>query len=386
MKKMKYIICIILFIITLPSSNIYAKYKYTFEKEVISLTRDNNPINFTVTYSETDWTNNDVTITISLDKEVEISNAEDGWILSENNKTIVKTVSENESGTIMVEDLSGNKIEILYEVSNIDKDPPQIIGAQNDGIYNTDVELDYKDNEGIKSIDIDKYGELAISCLSHYFDTEKAYGIDINNSSIKVKVTSHPKGTKYYKYYFNEDLYAISENNEFTFLDLNLGLSGIVRVEAVDKNNNIIETKAVTANTSYFENIIVTKTDTGFTATYYGISNEISKISYAIWNISNHQEGVMWQNAIVDSNRSINISMNFSDFVGTSDIYMVHAYFRNSNNETLYKGEITIQKGKNYIANDNQIDKYHLTQNGNYQIVVEDLAGNITEYNITIEK
>ena len=66
--------------------------------------------------------------TIEADEEIEQSS---GFVLSEDKKSLSKMVYVNESDKVLVKDLSGNYSEIEYNVNNIDKEPPQIIGCEN---------------------------------------------------------------------------------------------------------------------------------------------------------------------------------------------------------------------------------------------------------------
>ncbi|MDD5770241.1 MAG: hypothetical protein PHE25_04670 [Candidatus Gracilibacteria bacterium] len=77
-----------------------------------------------VSYSTTDWTNGDVTVTVSCNDN--LSGCENG--------NYTKIVSENGSGYITINDKAGNSINIPYIVNNIDKTPPTILGVSCSGL------------------------------------------------------------------------------------------------------------------------------------------------------------------------------------------------------------------------------------------------------------
>jgi len=240
MKRIRNIIIVMFVIILLFNNNIYAKYKYSFEK-IICLTRDNLPPEFDIVYSETNWTNKDVQITVNLNKKIEILE-NDGWELLDQDKTATKTLSENGSSILKVEDISGNIIDIPYEISNIDKEFPQIAGIKDKEIYFSDVELEYIDNIGIESVVINRYSYMNFSYVINCFDIENSNTDDIDSFSITVNVIDSMKEAEYYKYYINEDLYEITDILEYTFPNLQLNQIVNVRIEAVDEEENIIET------------------------------------------------------------------------------------------------------------------------------------------------
>ena len=76
-----------------------------------------------VEYSTTKITNQNVTVTITSNKQIKKI---DGWNLSEDKKILTKTFTENGRETIIVNDLAGNKSEtIKINVQNIDKESPR---------------------------------------------------------------------------------------------------------------------------------------------------------------------------------------------------------------------------------------------------------------------
>ena len=185
----------------------YAKYTYYFEETIVELTRDSNLPICTVSYSEEELTNQNVTVTIQSNKEIEQVS---GFFLSEDKKMLTKEVSQNESQKVAIRDLSGNAIKMEYSVENIDKEPPQIMGCNNGGIYTAPVELDYTDNEEIEKISIEK----------------------------------HPLNTKKYRYFVNDKLYTTITDSQYTFTSLEE--DSVIKVEALDELGNVIDTAILT--------------------------------------------------------------------------------------------------------------------------------------------
>ena len=78
---------------------------------------------FDVSYSQTELTNQDVTVKIeATDNLKELS----GWSLSENKKSLTKTYSENTEETVTVETEDGYQENLQIIINQIDKVPPKI--------------------------------------------------------------------------------------------------------------------------------------------------------------------------------------------------------------------------------------------------------------------
>lgn len=137
------------------SNVIFAKYNMILETNNINFSREVIPPKFKISYSNTDWTNQDVVLKIETDEPVE--NIE-GFSISEDRKVLTKVITQNETSEIFLKDMSGNKTVASYLVNNIDKIKPQIIGVNNGEFRNSNIKLEYKDNVGIKEIFVDKYG------------------------------------------------------------------------------------------------------------------------------------------------------------------------------------------------------------------------------------
>lgn len=382
-RKIKKILIFIYLILFLFQNNALAKYNYVYKLTAYSLNRDNSEIEYTINKSETEYTNKDVLLTIKLNKEIE---EVDGFTISEDNKKLTKLIKENEINTIMLEDFSGNKKEISYNINNIDKEPPEIIGVENNITYNTDLKINYMDNTGIKDVLVDKYSNLSIECYTDYFDTSFYKGIDVRNNSIYVKIPTHPKNTYNYKYYINDVLKAQTSTNEYTYTGLSPRTTYTIKVEAVDNNEKVLETVSKEIKTMSFSNISSTKTKDSFSVTIHGIDSNIQDavgIGFYEYNNQKIIEGK------IDSNRNLNFTFSALDLTSTIEegYYFFHIHLMDKQT-----GEIVeiiscdIIFGTEYVEKENIIDIYNLKENGNYQIIATDLAGNSTEKNIIIKK
>ena len=80
-----------------------------------------------VGYSTTDLTNQDVTVTITANKEItQIS----GWELSTDKLTLTKTYTANATETVTVKDTKGNTNQVTIKIANIDKIAPTVTVKQ----------------------------------------------------------------------------------------------------------------------------------------------------------------------------------------------------------------------------------------------------------------
>jgi len=244
-----------------------AKYIYEFSETIAILTRDASPLYSTVSYSTQEWTNECVTVKISCNKEVEQLS---GFEISENRKNLIKEVSQNTSEKIKIRDLSGNDFEVEYNVNNIDKEIPQIIGCEDGGVYSSPVVLEYFDNQGIKNINVDRYNE------------ELQFILKKDGNYIKAIVEEHPLNTKKYKYYINEDLYSTTSEEEYTYAGLEKETQYKVRIQALDGEGNILDEKEKEVENIYLlENFIKNSEENTTNLLYKSGNYQIRVIDFA---------------------------------------------------------------------------------------------------------
>ena len=256
-RYMKKIMIISILVLLIFNYNVYARYNYIFEIEAFSLERDSSEISYVVKKSSSEYTNDDVVLEIETNKPIKPI---EGFTMSEDNKKIQKTFSENEKRKIVLKDNSGNKKEIEYEVDNIDKIPPTIEGIEDGKTYTNNLQPIYNDNIGIKNIQIDKYGtSLKLNCYTEYYDTSQYKGIDVDKNNIYVWITSKPKNTNKYRYYLNNTLKLESDEDEYTFTNLTKGTEYTVKIEAINSSGEVIDAASKVIKTRYFGKLVANK-------------------------------------------------------------------------------------------------------------------------------
>ena len=76
----------------------------------------------TVSYSTQNPTNQNVTVTITVDKEIQ---EVEGWELDESKKILTKEYTQNGGENVTIKDLAGNETEAVVQVYNIDRTAPE---------------------------------------------------------------------------------------------------------------------------------------------------------------------------------------------------------------------------------------------------------------------
>lgn len=379
------ILCIVFLYIMLLKS--YAGYTYENEMSFFRLNRNITKPNYTTTYEKNTWTKEDVLITIKSDKILEILNGD--FSLSNDGKTLTKTVSENEKGTIKIRDEDYNYDEIEYEVSWIDKEPPKIIGANNNGIYNKNLHLEYTDNGEIDEIYVDKYQNRFILYIPEMFIDEGSIRfLPITKNSITAWVEEHIRGMEKYKYYLNNQLYATTNETKYTFKNLEEMKTGYqIKVEGLDRNNKVIGTQEYTMKTAAFDEAILEKTDTTETVKFVGISDKITRVAYFTWIDGAYDSTLKYKEVNVQNKEAV-CSLNIADFGNRKEKYIMHVYFYYNENGTekssIYGGNIDMSKPYTPPETNPSINDFNV--NGNYYVRVKDKAGNESEIDFTIQK
>ena len=379
--KIKKILMTFIIIIIVYGNTVYGKYRFNFEETIAILKRDNEKPICNLSYSTTEWTNQNVILTITSNKEIQQAS---GFELSEDKKVLKKEFIENESGKIEIRDLSGNYEEIEYDIASIDKEMPQIIGCEDGGRYLDGVSLEYMDNVDIKDVFVDKYGEnLKVESYNQYYDSSFYYGIDKTDTTLTIHVTEHPKETKKYRYYINKELFMTSPNSQYTFTGLQKGTEYEIKIEAIDAFGNVLDTDISYHKTGYYKSIVSSKNSNDFIATFEGLDKSISKIKYAVWN-TNDNKSIKWYHSEIKDNKATIQCVPYDSIY--YDSYTIHTYMYDENDNILDVIEFSIDFGTNFVKRENsKIDMYHLTESGNYQISVTDLADNKITYCIKVE-
>lgn len=386
MNKIKKIFFVMLNIIFIFSMECFAKYNYTFSLNAYKLSRDSSEITYVLSRTESDkeYTNKDVTLTIDFNKPIyEI----DGFTISEDRRKLTKVITENEKNIITVEDISGNKKDVTYEINNIDKIPPEIIGVDNGKTYTSNVTLDYKDNVGIKGVVIDKYSDLKISLYDDYYDTGTYKGTDLTDTTANIRVISHPKNTKTYKYYINNSFKAESSDTQYNFTGLKKGTSYTIKVEAIDENGKVLQTATRGIKTKFYSNITGTKNSSGtFAVTVSGIDSSIDSV-VAVAFTDSSGKNITYPS--IKSDRTVSVTFKaqaVTENIQSGYYYFHLQFFDNGNYVETACCNIMFKNSSSSSSSPSGDTIYNLTENGNYHIIVTDLAGNKTEKYITIKK
>ena len=87
------------------------------------ITIDSTKPDLEVSYSNTQITNENVTVTIKANEEIQPVS---GWTLSSDKKQLTKTFSANTNINVSVRDIAGNTTEAKVVVNNIDKTNPEV--------------------------------------------------------------------------------------------------------------------------------------------------------------------------------------------------------------------------------------------------------------------
>ena len=132
---------------------------------------DKETSRFTVKYSHTTLTNQDIVVEISSSKEIKPL---EGWNLSEDKMKLTKIYTENKTEKVQVESVNGN-IEIIEIVVNkIDKEKPELkMEYSNTNITNEAVKVTIKSNEEIQTLDGWTLLEDKKSLEKNYIDNMK---------------------------------------------------------------------------------------------------------------------------------------------------------------------------------------------------------------------
>ena len=78
-----------------------------------------------MTYSTEEPTDGDVVVTIISNEPLDGTNLPEGWILSDDGLTAVKTYQENTEETVAFTDGAGNVVTAEIRITNIDRTPQE---------------------------------------------------------------------------------------------------------------------------------------------------------------------------------------------------------------------------------------------------------------------
>ena len=177
-------------------------------QETISITNiDKMAPSVSVDYSTQEMTNNDVTVTVVADEEIEPVN---GWILSGRN-TLQKTFSQNSTEIITIKDLAGNTTTQTIQVNNIDKVAPivEVTYSPKEETYEP-VVVTITTNEAVKGIN--GWETVNTNTLQKTFSQNGTEIIDIedlvgNTKSVTIRISNIKQ-----KQEIKDDIYEITQD------------------------------------------------------------------------------------------------------------------------------------------------------------------------------
>ena len=384
----KIICCILIFIglVSITNKYVYAKYAYYTNDNIINLSRDLRIANYIINYSEKDnYTNQDVKVLISFDKDVDYLNG----FTKIDDYTFEKIYEKNNTEDLVFEDYSGDKSNLNVSVSNIDKELPKIIGIEEISNLVVPLKLNYTDNIKVKKVEVKRYtGDLNFRVLDDFYDDKKYYGIDVLDTKIIATIIGRPIGTVKYKYYLDGVLKGITDNMTFVFNNLTAMTGYEITVEAIDKNDNVILSRTKSVVTQCFSEIEEYKTDALGVITIRGIYPIVDKIKLNLYSDENPNDPIFMDIGYDTNVNEFTFVFNRETFKYTnpSYIYRLHFYFYDKAGKEVSVLPFNLMFGVE--ANNFELDikdVYNLTKSGTYQIIVEDIAGNVTEKNINVK-
>jgi hypothetical protein len=327
---------------------------------------DTTPPLINVTYSTTERTNGNVTAFASVN-EGELN-------------ALSYTFTENGSFDFVAIDDLGNKSTVTALVTNIDKEPPTVIGVQDGKSYNHDVSINFDEGiarlNGIEVISgaiISDEGayELTISddlgnSLTINFSIDKTAPsivitiseTNLTNKDVLVTAFS-PDGI------LNQASYLFNKNGEFTFISTdNAGNTTYEKVEIsnIDKDPPTI---IGVENGSFYNS-----------ARQIFFSDGSAKLNDIIITsgIEVTDEG---EYTLVAEDSLGNMSTIFFTIDKTAPVITIYPYNLEETNQNITVSASVDEGSLN-------ANEYTFTENGSFTFIATDLAGNVSQKTITI--
>ena len=108
-----------------------------------------------VSYSETEPTNKDVTVTVTSNEALDAAEIPEGWTLSDDGMSASKTYEANAEETVTFKDLAGNEAAVSVKIDNIDKTAPETeVSYSETEPTNKDVTVTVTSNEALDAAEI----------------------------------------------------------------------------------------------------------------------------------------------------------------------------------------------------------------------------------------
>lgn len=368
---MKKIVVILFIFLCIFNLKVYSKYKYEYVLECFDLIvkKDIESPSYDVSYSTTKWTNKDVVVKIKFSEEI---NGLDGFEYKDG--FYIKTCKENEVKELTVQDFAGNKTNVKYQITNIDKSPPIITGIDNNKIYTSIQKANYTDTRsGIESVEKIYYGDLILESNQDFYSTNKKNGIDVSLNSITLNVIRSPKNIVKYKYYrIDSGKESFIESNKTKIIYKNSDNKNYkYYVIAIDNDGKMYKSNIIERKGAYFENIILNKNTDMADISILGLNNLITKVDCEILSLDNTKTKFL-----PEVNSNIKFYKNEFD---DSNKYKIKLKFY-SKNTVLDERYMYINFNEHFVEEDNNT----FSKNGNYDIKIKDKAGNECFYTIIV--
>lgn len=236
MKKKVFIIFIVVILISILS---YAKYKIDYSIEAIQIITDLELPNCKVSYSTTDYTNQNVDVILEFSEEIKPIEG----FTKINNVKYKKILTNNKAEKIEFFDLAGNSNSIEYNVSWIDKQSPKINGIENGKTYMETKKVTYTDNlSGVANIEKVFYGDLEIGIID-YIQTQ-------NYIELTLKILRKNKNINQIIFYKIES--GVNQINKIAKDIFTYRIQSLEKVEfyveVIDSSGNKYKSKSINKN------------------------------------------------------------------------------------------------------------------------------------------
>ncbi|OCA88012.1 hypothetical protein A8F94_09300 [Bacillus sp. FJAT-27225] len=345
-----------------------------------------------ITYSTTAWTNQDVTATVGTTEPVEFTNLntlpETVKFIEIDDKTFNLTFSKNESITLKFKDAAGNNGEVEVNVANIDKvAPTAAVNYSVDGPTNQDVvvtiepseEVTILNNEGSPSktfiengefefIFVDKAGNRGTAKVSvQNIDklapeiTISEYSTEWTNQDITVTASMNEEGS------LNATNHTFTKNGSFEFVATDLAgnvTRHTVQISNIDKVAPEIEVLP------YKENW-----------TNQDVTVEVKMNEEGTLNKTSHTFTENGTFTFIATDRAGNVTelpVIISNIDKVAPKIIIEDYITYPTNE-----DITVKVSMDEPGTLNQ-ESYTFTENGEFEFIATDRAGNETKKLVTI--
>ncbi|WP_228155927.1 Ig-like domain-containing protein [Poseidonibacter lekithochrous] len=378
-----------------------------------------NPI-ATVEYSTTDATNQDVTVTITLNEDV---NAVDDW--NKNGNVFTKIYSVNKSETITFTDLAGNNVLATVNIANIDKTNPVLnevvystiiktnsnvtatftsnedltapnnwLKTENSGTFtykktysqNTSESVIFSDNVGnnvSKNISISNIDKDNPTATVEYSTT------DATNQDVTVTITLNEDVNAVDGWNKNGNvftkIYSVNKSETITFTDLvGNNVRVTVNITNIDKAEPIVSTATYSTTTKTKDNVTVTFTsDDNNLQTPNGWIKS-SKNFTKVFDSNTNETVTFLDNLGNETNKNISISNIDKTAPEVSDaIYSEESTTRDPIIVTFSSNDSDILIPNEWAKNGNNFTKI-FTTNTNVTVTFQDDVGNETPKSIII--